>query len=131
MVKLLEKELEIRDQELKELLKDLSMDTMPNLTTKVNAITTEKEMLHKLLKEQKVQRRKGLFAMENGLLLFAIAMFGGLAAFVFYLLSGAATIEGTWEQMGSQVAVLILLFVMTTVSSVLYLQHYRQKFTNR
>lgn len=131
MVKLIEKELELRDQELKELLKELSMDTMPNLTTKVNAITSEKEMLHKMLKEQKIQRRKSFFAMENGLLLFAIAMFGVLAAFVFYLLSGAAAIEGTWEQMGSEVAVLMLLFVMTTMSTLLYLHHYRQKFTNK
>ena len=131
MVELIEKELNIRDQELKELLKDLSMDTMPSLTTNVNAITTEKEMLHKLLKEQKIQRRKSLFVMENGLLVFAIAMFGVLAAFAFYLVSAVGVIEGTWEQMGSEVAVLTLLFVMTTVSSVLYLQHYRQKFTNR
>jgi len=48
MVALIEKELKTRDQELEELIKNLSMDTMPNISSKVNSLTGEKQMLHKL-----------------------------------------------------------------------------------
>ena len=128
MVALIEKELKTKDQELKDLLKNIQMDTMPDISSKVSSLTTEKEILHKLLKEQKLQRRRNLFALENGLLLFAIAMFGVLAAFVVYLL-GANTTGGTWEQMGSDMSVLVLLIVMATMSTVLYFQYYRQRHT--
>jgi hypothetical protein len=127
MVALIEKELKIRDQELEELVKNLSMDTMPNISSKVDSLTAEKQMLHKLLKQQKIQRRSNLFAMENGLLLFAIAMFGALAAFVFYIVPEIGVVEGTWEQMGSDLAVLVLLIVMTSISTALYLHHYKRK----
>lgn len=127
MVALIEKELKIKDKELQELLEDLSMDTIPEVESKVNTITAEKEILHKLLNKQKLQKRQGLFALENGLLLFAMAMFGVLAAFVIYLVSGTNAANGTWEQMGSDMAVLMLLFIMTTVSAVLYFQHYKHR----
>ncbi|GJM30789.1 MAG: hypothetical protein DHS20C17_34240 [Cyclobacteriaceae bacterium] len=127
MVALIEKELRTKDKELKELLRDLSIDTTSGVSSKVNSITAEKEMLHKLLNKQRLQRRKSLFALENALLLFAIAMFGVLGSFVFYLVSGASAIQGTWEQAGSEMAVLVLLLVMTTMSSVLYFQHYKHK----
>jgi len=124
---LIEKEIQIKDQELKALLSDLSMDTSPVTKSKVNSITAEKEILHKLLNKQRLQRRKGLFALENALLLFAIAMFGILATFVFFLVSGTVATPGTWDQMGSELAVLILLMIMTTMSTALYLQHYKNK----
>ena len=127
MVALIEKELKIRDQELEELIKNLSMDTMPNISSKVNSLTGEKQMLHKLLKQKKIQRRSNLFALENGLLLFAMAMFGALAAFVFYIVPEISAVEGTWEQMGSDLAVLVLLIVMTSISAALYLHHYKHK----
>ena len=127
MVALIEKELKIRDQELEKLVKNLSMDTMPNISSKVDSLTAEKQMLHKLLKQQKIQRRGNLFALENGLLLFAIAMFGALAAFVFYIVPEISAVEGTWEQMGSDLAVLVLLIVMTSISTALYLHHYKHK----
>ncbi len=131
MIALIEKELRIRDRELKELgLSNLSMDTMPNVSSKVNSLTTEKQILHKLLKEQKLQRRGNMFALENGLLLFAIVMFGVLGAFVFYLVSGA-NIQGTWDQMGSDMAVIVLLLVMTSGAMVLYFQHYKHNFSRK
>jgi len=71
------------------------MDTMPNISSKDDSLTAEKQMLHKLLKQQKIQRRSNLFAMENGLLLFAIAMFGALAVFVFYIVPEISVVEGT------------------------------------
>ena len=127
MVALIEKELQLKDKELKELLKNLPMDTLPGVSNKVESINTEKEILHKLLKEQKLQRRTSLLALENGLLVFAIAVFGALAAFVFYLVSAQGGAQGTWEQMGSGMAVLTLLFVMTTLSIALYTQHYKER----
>lgn len=131
MVALIEKELRIRDQELKELgLQNLSMDTMPKVSSRVNSLTTEKQILHKLLKEQKLQRRGNMFALENGLLLFSIVIFGVLGAFVFYLVSGV-NIQGTWDQMGSDLAVIVLLLVMTSGSMVLYFQHYKHKFLQK
>ena len=80
MVALIEKELKIRDKELKKLVKNLSLDTVTNVSSRVESLTTEKQMLNQLLKEQ---RQSNLFALENGLLLFAIGMFGALAAFVW------------------------------------------------
>jgi len=126
MVSLLEKELRIKDEELKNLLKDISMDTMPKISSKLDAINTEKEILHKLLKEQRLQRRRNIFALENGLLLFAVAIFGALGAFVVYLF-GSTTGSGSWEQMGSDMAVLVLLIVMSSMSAVLYFQYYRRR----
>jgi len=53
MIALIEKELRIKDKELKELgLQNLSMDTMPNVSSRVNSLTTEKQILHKLLKNR-------------------------------------------------------------------------------
>ena len=126
MVTLIEQELKIKDKELKELLNGLSIETSPSVSSKVKSIATEKEILHKLLNKQRLKRRKGLVALESGLLLFAISMFGILGFFVFYLISGTTT-PGTWEQMGSEMAVLVLLLVMTTISTALYLQHYKSK----
>ena len=127
MVALIEKELKIKDRELKSLLEHISLDTKPEITAEVDSINAEKEILHKLLNKQKLQRRKGLFALENGLLLFAITLFGALMAFVVFLFSGTDGVQGTWEQMGSDVAVLMLLFIMTSLSAVLYYQHYRHR----
>ncbi len=126
MVALIEKEIKTKDKELQELLKNISMDTTPNISSKVNSITAEKEMLHKLLNKQKLQRRKGMFALENGLLIFAIAMFGALAAFLVFLFAGPEA-TGTWEQVGSDMAVMVLLLIMTSLSAVLYFQHYKHK----
>lgn len=130
MVTLIEKEIQQRDEEIQALLKELSMDTVDQSTmaaSKVKKAAIEKEVLHKLLREQKLQRRRTLFAVENALLLFAITMFGVLAAFVSYLVSGYQGALPTWEQLGSDMAVLILLFTMTTLSTVLYFQHYKHK----
>ena len=127
MVALIEKELRTKDQELETLLKNISLDTTPNITSQVNSINAEKEILHKLLNKQKLERRKGLFAVENGLLLFAITIFGVLAAFLIFLFSGADAMQGTWEQTGSDMAVLMLLFIMTSLSAVLYFQHYKHR----
>ena len=126
MVSLIEKELKIKDQELKSLLDNIALDTTPKISSKVESINTEKEILIKLLKEQQQQRKQSLFALENGLLLFAIAMFGLLAAFVVYLV-GADAPAGTWEQMGSDMAVLVLLVVMSSMSTALYFQYYKQR----
>jgi hypothetical protein len=62
MVALIEKELKTRDQELTNLLKDISTDSMPEITSKLDSINIEKEILNKLLKEQKLQRKRSLFA---------------------------------------------------------------------
>ena len=126
MVTLIEQELKVKDKELKELLNGLSIETSPSVSSKVNSIATEKEILHKLLNKQRLKRRKGLIALESGLLLFAISMFGILGSFAFYMVSGTTT-PGTWEQMGSEMAVLVLLLTMTTISTALYLQHYKSK----
>ena len=128
MVSLIEKELRIKDEELKQLLTEVSLDTTPSASSKVQSISTEKEILQKLLKEQQRQRKQSLFALENGLLLFAIAMFGVLAAFVCYVV-GVNAPTGTWDQVGSDLAVLILLFVMSSMSAVLYFQYYKQRNT--
>lgn len=130
MVALIENEIQVRDQELKELVKNLSMDTMPNVSSKVDSLTTETKILHKLLKEQKLQRRRKLFALENGLLLFAIVLFGVLAGFAFYVVSGASAVQGPWEHIGSNIAVVALLFILTSISTLLYLEHYKHKLTN-
>ena len=130
MVSLIEKELRIKDEELKALLTDISMDTTPGTSSKVESINAEKEILQKLLKEQRQHRRQSLFALENGLLLFAIAMFGVLAAFVVYVV-GVTSAAGTWEQLGSEMAVLVLLIVMSTMSAVLYFQYYKQRITRK
>ena len=79
-----------------------------------------------MLKEQKLQRKRSLFALENGLLLFAIGMYGLLAAFVVYLVGSNAAM-GTWQQVGSDLAVLVLLIVMSTMSTVLYFEYYKQR----
>jgi hypothetical protein len=126
MVALIEKELKTRDQELTNLLKDISTDSMPEITSKLDSINIEKEILNKLLKEQKLQRKRSLFALENGLLLFAIGMYGLLAAFVVYLVGSNAAM-GTWQQVGSDLAVLVLLIVMSTMSTVLYFEYYKQR----
>jgi len=126
MIALIEEELKIRDKELKE----LSMDTLPNVSSRADSLATEKQILHKLLKEQKLKQQSNLFKLENGLLLSAIGMFGVLAAFVFYLLSRVNAFQGTWEQMGSDMAVLILLFIMTSISTALYLGHYKHNLSN-
>jgi hypothetical protein len=129
MVALIEKEIKTKDKELQDLLKDLNMDTKPNITSKLNSINAEKEILHKLLNKQKLQRRKSLFALENGLLIFAMAMFGALAAFVVFLFAGPEASNGTWEQVGSDMAVMMLLLIMTSLSAVLYFQHYKHRLT--
>ena len=126
MVALIEKELKTKDKELQELLKGLAIDT-PDTTSKVNSINIEKEILHKLLIKQKFNQKKKASAVENGLLLFAMAIFGALAILVSYLVIGTNAISGTWEQMGTELALLILLFIMTGLSTTLYLQHYKQK----
>lgn len=131
MVTLLEKEIAQQDEKLKTLLEDLSIESTSETESQVTLAQMEKMVLHKLLKEQKLQRRRKLFALENGLLLFAIAMFGVLAAFVTFLMSGYSTSAPTWEELGSDMAVMVLLFVMTTMSTVLYIQHYRHKFSNK
>lgn len=131
MITLLEKEIQQADHKLNDLLKDLSIESSPVTESKVTHAQMEKKVLHKLLKEQKLQRRRKLFALENGLLLFAIAMFGVLAAFVAFLVSGYSTTSPTWEELGSDLAVMILLFVMTTMSTVLYVQHYRHKISTK
>ena len=59
-----------------------------------------------------------------------IAVFGVLGAFVFYLVSGAS-IQGTWDQMASDMAVIVLLLVMTSISMVLYFQHYKHNFSRK
>lgn len=130
MVALIEQEIKIKDQELQDLLKDLNMDTTPNVNSKLNSINAEKDMLHKLLNKQKLQRRKSLFALENGLLVFAIAMFGALATFVVFLFAGPESASGTWEQVGSDMAVIMLLLIMTTLSAVLYFQHYKHRLSH-
>jgi hypothetical protein len=61
------------------------------------------------------------------LLLFAITLFGALMAFVVFLFSESAGTQGTWDQMGSDMAVLMLLLIMTTLSTVLYFQHYKHR----
>ncbi len=127
MVAAIEKELQTKEMELKELLSELTISTTPDLKSKVNSINAEKEILHKLLNKQKLQRRKGLFAFENGIMIFAISLFGALAAFVIYLVFGTDAVHGTWEQMGSEMAVLMLLLIMTGLSTALYLQHYKHK----
>ena len=129
MVALIEQELETKELELKQLLNELSVATTPDIKSKVNSINAEKEILHKLLNKQKLQKRKGLFAFENGLLLFAMGIFGALGLFVIYLVFGTGAVHGTWEQMGSEMAVLILLFIMTGLSTALYFQHYKHKLT--
>ena len=125
MVALIEKELETKDQELQELLKDLSLDTTPEINTKVHSINIEKEILHKLLHKQKLKKRKETKTAENGLLLFAMGIFAVLAALVSYLVIGTNAVSGTWEQLGSEMAVLILLLIMTGLSTTLYFQHYK------
>jgi hypothetical protein len=127
MVVVIEKELETKEMELKELLGDLTISTTPDIKSKVNCINAEKEILHKLLNQRKLHRRSGLFAFENGLLLFAITLFGALAVFVVYLVFGTNAVQGTWEHMGSEMAVLIMLLIMTGLSTALYLQHYKHK----
>ena len=127
MVTLLEQEIQQADDKIKSLVAELDMKTMDNAIAKVEAAKMEKQILHKLLKEQKLRRRKRLFAVENGLLLFAIGLFGLLAAFVMYLATGYAAATPTWEEVGSDIAVMLLLVVMTTVSTALYVQHYRHK----
>ncbi len=131
MVTLIEKEIEQRDIEIKSLLKELELDTMDNTTSKVKRAAIEKEILHKMLKEQKLEKRNSLFAVESGLLLFAITMFGVLGAFVTFLVAGYQGASPTWEQLGSDMAVLVLLITMTALSTVLYLQHYRNKSARR
>jgi len=130
MVALIEKELKIKDRELKTLLGSISLDTKPEITAKVDFINAEKEVLHKLLSKQKLQRRKSMFALENGLLLFAITLFGALMSFVVFLFSGSNGVIGTWDQVGSDMAVLMLLLIMTTLSAVLYFQHYKHRPTH-
>lgn len=127
MVALIEKEIQQRDIEIKSLLKELSLDTMDDTSSRVKKAAIEKEILHKMLREQKLERRNTLLAVENGLLLFAITMFGVLGAFVTYLVTGYHGSNPTWEQLGSDMAVLVLLITMTSLSTVLYLQHYRNK----
>ncbi len=127
MVTLLEKEIQQADDKIQALVAELDMKTMDDAIAKVEAAKLEKQILHKLLREQKSRRKKRLFAMENGLLLFAIGLFGMLAAFVMYLATGYAAATPTWEEVGSDMAVMLLLVVMTTVSTVLYVQHYRHK----
>ncbi|MDH3710347.1 MAG: hypothetical protein OER04_10690 [Cyclobacteriaceae bacterium] len=131
MVTLIEKEIEQRDIEIKSLLKELALDTMDNTTSKVKRAAIEKEILHKMLKEQKLEKRNTLFAVESGLLLFAITMFGVLGAFVTFLVAGYQGASPTWDQLGSDMAVLVLLITMTALSTVLYLQHYRNKSVRR
>ncbi len=124
MVALIEKEIRIKDKELKKLIKNVSMDTQ--ISARVDSLTTEKEILAKLLLYRRQHRKSGLFVLENGLLLFAIAMFGVLAAFVFYLIPVISAIGGTWEQIGGDIAVLVLLIFMTSISIALYINHYKE-----
>ncbi len=127
MIALIEKEIQQNDHKLKELLSELSLDTTPKGGIEVDYVKVENMVLRKLLKEQKLKRRNKLFALENGLLIFAIAMFGVLSAFVGYLLMGYNLATPTWEELGRDLSVLILLFSMTAMSAILYFQHYRHK----
>lgn len=126
MVTLLEKEIKQADDKIQALVAELDMKTM-DASTKMQQAKLERKILNKMLHEQKLRRTKRLFALENGLLLFAIGLFGLLAAFVMYLISGYSAATPTWEEVGSDMAVMLLLVVMTTVSTVLYVQHYRYK----
>jgi len=117
MVALIENELKRLDKELTELVGNLQKEALP----KADSLNSKKQILHKLLKEQKLKRQNNLFALEK---------FGVLAAFVFYLVSRVNAFQGTWEQIGSDMAVLILLFIMTSLSTVLYLGHYKHNLSN-
>ena len=127
MVALIEQELKSKDKELQDLLDELQVKTAPETVEKVNANKLEREILQKLLTRQKHSNRKKASAVENGLLMFAAAIFGALTFLVIYLITGTDAVTGTWEQVGGEMAVLVLLLIMTTMSVTLYYQHYRKQ----
>ena len=127
MVALIEQEIKSKDMELQGLLDELQVHTAPETIEKVNANKLEQEILQKLLTRQKHNNRKKASEVENGLLMFAAAIFGALTFLVIYLITGTNAVTGTWEQVGGEMAVLVLLLIMTTMSVTLYYQHYRKQ----
>jgi cytochrome c-type biogenesis protein CcmH/NrfG len=127
MVALIEQELKSKDKELQDLLDELQVDKAPENIEKVNANKLEQEILQKLLIRQKHSNQKKASEVENGLLIFAAAIFGALTFLVVYLITGTNAVTGTWEQVGGEMAVLVLLLIMTTMSITLYYQHYRSQ----
>ena len=127
MIALIEKELKSKDKELESLLNGLQVDIPQETIEKVNTNKLEQEILQKLLIRQRHSNRKKASEVENGLLIFAAAIFGALTFLVIYLITGTNAVTGTWEQVGGEMAVLVLLLIMTTMSITLYFQHYRSQ----
>ena len=128
MVALIEQELKSKDRELQGLLDELQVDTAPETVEKVHANKLEQEILQKLLIRQKHSNRKKASGVENGLLIFAAAIFGALTFLVIYLITGTDAVSGTWEQVGGEMAVLVLLLSNDHhVNHTCTYQHYRRQ----